>query len=82
VTGEENDQSEGLRRFAELQRILAELGHAEMAAQVSMSVFKPRTGDLWVRVPEQLKPRFIGKQGSTIKEMQRRLGLTIKLERL
>jgi hypothetical protein len=82
VRVEKEDETEGLRRFAALQQILADLGHAEMATRVSMSVFKPRSGDLWVRVPEDLKPRFIGRQGSTIKEMQRRLGLTIKLERL
>ncbi|AGL18919.1 KH domain-containing protein [Actinoplanes sp. N902-109] len=79
---DEIEGREGERRFAALQQIMADLGYADLAGRLSLSVYKPRTGDLWVRVPEELRSRFIGRQGSTIKELQRRLGLTIKLEKL
>jgi hypothetical protein len=82
VQNEVDTVGKGRLHFAQLQSVLVGLGFADMAPRVTFSEFKPHSGDLYVRVPDDLKARFIGRQGSTIKAIQQRLGLTVKLERL
>ncbi|MEU3455015.1 hypothetical protein ABZ671_15650 [Micromonospora sp. NPDC006766] len=73
---------EGQRHFGVLQSLLVGLGQADLAERIRLSEFKPHANQLWVRVPDEIKARFIGRQGTTIKELERRLGLKIKLEKL
>jgi hypothetical protein len=82
VKDEVGRQQEGARRFAVLQNELAGLGHADLVQLIELSEFKPNSNQLWVKVPEIAKARFIGRQGTTIKELERRLGLKIMLEKL
>ncbi|MFE3324256.1 hypothetical protein [Streptomyces sp. NPDC059176] len=71
-----------------LRTIVRELDHrygAEIADGLVLAEFKPARppavgGDLWIRVPEHLTGKFIGPQGSRIKEYKARLGMEIKLE--
>ncbi|MFK4225781.1 hypothetical protein [Streptomyces sp. NPDC019890] len=73
---------------ARLRAIVRELDYrfgAEIADGLTLAEYKPARppasgGDLWIRVPEHLTGKFIGPQGSRIKEYKARLGMEIKLE--
>ncbi|KUN96877.1 KH domain-containing protein [Streptomyces caeruleatus] len=70
-----------------LRALVRELDHrfgAELAAGLTLAEYKPPRppefgGGLWVRVPEHLIGKFIGPQGSRIKDYTARLGLKVDL---
>lgn len=82
VAGAADVREAGERHFAVLRSLLIGLGYADLAQLIELSEFKPNANQLWVKVPDAAKARFIGRQGATIKELQSRLGLKIVLEKL
>ncbi|MEV4638079.1 KH domain-containing protein [Actinoplanes sp. NPDC049548] len=75
-------ERDGQHHFARLGQELTAMGHGDMVARISFSIFKPHAGELWVRVPQDLKGRFIGTRGATINALRQRIGLQINLEKL
>ncbi|BCJ51933.1 hypothetical protein Asp14428_34080 [Actinoplanes sp. NBRC 14428] len=75
-------ERDGQRHFARLCEALTALGHGDMVPRISLSIFKPHAGELWVRVPDDLRGRFIGSRGATINALRQRIGLQINLEKL
>ena len=70
-----------------LRTLVRQLDHrfgAEIAAGLTLAEYKPPRppdfgGGLWVRVPEHLVGKFIGPQGSRIRDYTARLGVKVDL---
>ncbi|MGS2619248.1 KH domain-containing protein [Micromonospora sp. LZ34] len=75
-------EREGQRHLARLCQALTDLGRGDLVPHISLSIFKPHANELWVRVPDHLRPRFIGTKGATINALRQRLDLRINLEKL
>ncbi|MYT59828.1 hypothetical protein GTW29_24470, partial [Streptomyces sp. SID7834] len=56
-------------------------GRYELAEAVEFSDFRPRSGILFVRVPERLQGLFRGKGGSSARQLEQRVGVKIQVER-
>lgn len=80
VRTERERRVQGEQHVAKIQRWLTELNRPDVAAALTFSEFKPHLNEVWVHVPEQLRGRFFGAKGVTIKELERRLGLRIRTE--
>jgi hypothetical protein len=80
VGQEAADERQGRAYFARLQQILARDGKLELANAITYSYFRQRSGILWVRVPDHMIGLFIGRQGSTIRSLSQRLGVTVQRE--
>ncbi|WP_201294735.1 MULTISPECIES: KH domain-containing protein [unclassified Nocardiopsis] len=72
---------EGRRHFERLVGQLQYEGRREMASAVRFSDYRPRQGILYIRLPRHLRGAFIGTGGATVKELKRKVGVDIRLER-
>jgi len=75
------DHEVGRAHFARLVDLLRQKGFADLAAAVRFSDFRPGSGILWVKVPPEMKGRFIGSKGAVINDLKQRLGIKIQLEK-
>lgn len=71
---------EGRGHFDRLVQELRRGGRQELATAVQFSDFRPRSGILFVKVPEHLQGLFKGKGGSAVKQLEQRVGVKIKVE--
>jgi hypothetical protein len=79
---------QGSPYFNALKKVLLQRGERELAEGITMSDFIPNyirgdppTPGLFVRVPDHLKPRFIGRGGANIQAYGAAIGCTVKTER-
>lgn len=76
-----DSHEEGHRHFARLRALLRDSGRDDLAEAVVFSDYRSRSGILFVQVPQELRPRFIGTGGAVVKELRAKLGVNIQLER-
>ncbi|POX50118.1 hypothetical protein C3489_22980 [Streptomyces sp. Ru71] len=76
-----DSHEEGRGHFARLRTLLQQSGRHELADAVTFSDYRRKSNILFVRVPPELRSRFIGTQGAVVKELRTRLGINIQLER-
>lgn len=74
-------QDAGRAHFARLVDLLRQDGKEQLAARVSFSSFQAGSNHLFVRVPDDLVGLFLGKQGSSVKHLSERLGITVNREK-
>ncbi|WP_306321591.1 MULTISPECIES: hypothetical protein [unclassified Streptomyces] len=72
---------EGRGHFDRMVQQLRRGGQRELAGAVTFSDYRPRSRILFVRVPGRLRSAFLGPGGATVKDLERRVGVDIKLER-
>ncbi|MFD9235467.1 KH domain-containing protein [[Kitasatospora] papulosa] len=72
---------EGRGHYDRLVQELRRGGRYELAEAVEFSDFRPRSGILFVRVPERLQGLFRGKGGSSVRQLEQRVGVKIQVER-
>ncbi|MBZ5506122.1 MAG: hypothetical protein LAO78_11735 [Acidobacteriia bacterium] len=89
VETEEKEINEGMLLMERLKAILAQSGMSDFISVIELSDYRPRffkgptpRPALFVRLPQHLVPRFIGKDGVKIKGLSQRLGVEVKIERL
>lgn len=78
------DQSEkrlGLPIFEKLKTQLRYAGLTEIADQLIFSDYRPKANVIFVRLPQTLRGRMIGRSGSRIKELGQAIGAKIDFER-
>lgn len=78
----EEKQREGLRYFERVRAEVVSLGLAQVATALVYSDYIAKNKLLFVRLDESLRGRLIGRSGATIKQIQDRVGVTIKFEKL
>ncbi|GAB1329990.1 KH domain-containing protein [Streptomyces sennicomposti] len=76
-----DSHEEGRRHLDRLRTLLRQSGKQQLADAVDFSDYRPRSNILFVKVPKELQGRFKGTRGAVVKELEARLGITIKLER-
>src|SRR5207248_546526 len=86
---ERDEFSAGAQILERLKSILRANNLSELADSVQMTDYRPRfikgpppKPALFVRLPEHLRPRFIGRQSEMIKGLSQQLGVELKLEQL
>ncbi|HYL72665.1 MAG TPA: hypothetical protein VEU96_00585 [Bryobacteraceae bacterium] len=86
---ERDEFSTGAQVLERLKQVLQSSGLSDVAAAVQMSDYRPRfikgpppRPALFVRLPDHLRSRFIGRQGAMIKTLSLQLGVELKLEQL
>ena len=77
----EKEQSVGRRHFEKLQRELVSMGLGSIASALVYSDFRASKNMLFVRLSQQLRGRLIGRGGSTIRDLEVRVGVDLKFER-
>jgi rRNA processing protein Krr1/Pno1 len=78
----EEKQREGLRYLERVRAEVVSLGLAQVATALVYSDYIAKNKMLFVRLDESLRGRLIGRSGATIKQIQDRVGVTIKFEKL
>ncbi|MGW1913682.1 KH domain-containing protein [Streptomyces sp. NPDC002076] len=76
-----DSHEEGRGHFARLRTLLQQSGKHELADAVTFSDYRRKSNILFVRVPQEMRSRFIGTGGAVIKDLRTRLGINIQLER-
>jgi hypothetical protein len=86
---ERDEFSTGAEVLQRLKQELLSMGLTELASAVQMTDYRPRfikgpppRPALFVKIPDHLRSRFIGRQGTTIKVLAQHLGVELKLEEL
>jgi hypothetical protein len=75
-------QNEGALYFERVRAELVSLGLSQVAAGLVYSDYIAKNKLLFVRLEESLRGRLIGRGGATIKQIQDRVGVMIKFEKL
>ena len=78
----EEKQREGLRYFERVRAEVGSLGLSQVATALVYSDYIAKNKLLFIRLDESLRGRLIGRGGTTIKQIQDRVGVTIKFEKL
>jgi hypothetical protein len=82
VKKNEEAQALGRQHFEKLRRVLVSMGLDPIANALVYSDFRASTNVLYVHLPQQLRGRLIGRGGSTIRDIETRVGVEkIKFER-
>ena len=76
-----DSHAEGREHFARLRTLLQQSGRDELAGAVTFADYRSKSRILFVRVPQEMRSRFIGSGGTVIKDLRVRLGINIQLER-
>ncbi|MFD5492945.1 KH domain-containing protein [Streptomyces sp. NPDC001812] len=76
-----DSHTEGKEHFARLRALLQQSGKYELADAITFADYRPKSGILFVRVPQEMRSRFIGSGGAVVKDLRARLGVNIQLER-
>ncbi len=76
-----DERAQGLPHFEGLVNLVRRDGFDELAASLSYSDFRPKHNLLFIRLPAEYRPMFIGKRGHRITSYQERLGVKINFEK-
>jgi predicted RNA-binding protein YlqC (UPF0109 family) len=80
LENETTSRGRGQEHFDRLRTKLVVMGLVEIANQLRFCDFRPGANLLFVDLPEQYRGKLIGRQGSTIKQLQTLIGVDIKFE--
>ncbi|HJQ32503.1 MAG TPA: KH domain-containing protein [Pyrinomonadaceae bacterium] len=75
------EKQQGLPVFERLRALLRAKGWGEIADAVVFSDYKPAAKTLYIRLPQELRGRMIGKGGRTIQELGQQVGAKINFEK-
>lgn len=93
IIRDQQEKQQGLQIFEQLKQLLYQMEQNEIAEKIVFSDYRPKNekiisdsgpkvGTLYIRLPDDLRGRLIGKGGSNIKQIEIRLnGVSVKFEK-